>query len=65
MLIDYLAIKHKLRGDDNPLNVVLLQEIARYNILLKQLDKQLYSLERGILGLEVISSDLEIILNCL
>jgi hypothetical protein len=34
-LIDYFKLKMRLRGDENPLNVVLLQEVARYAILLK------------------------------
>lgn len=34
-LIDYYRLKQKLRGDENPLNVVLLQEVARYAILIK------------------------------
>lgn len=33
--IDYYRLKMKLRGDENPLNVVLLQEVARYAILVK------------------------------
>lgn len=40
-MIDYFKLKMRLRGDENPLNVVLLQEVARYAILLKQLGKQL------------------------
>jgi dynein heavy chain len=36
-LIDVTALKHKLRGDENPLNVVLVQEIQRYNVLLRSL----------------------------
>jgi len=39
--IDLYALKQKLRGDDNPLNVVLVQEIQRYNILLRTLAKHL------------------------
>lgn len=34
-LIDYFKLKMKLRGDENPLNVVLLQEVSRYAILVK------------------------------
>jgi hypothetical protein len=33
--IDYYRLKMKLRGDENPLNVVLLQEVARYAVLVK------------------------------
>jgi len=35
--VDMFALKQKLKGDDNPLNVVLVQEIQRYNILLNKL----------------------------
>jgi len=37
-IIDVFTVKHKLRGDDNPLNVVLVQEIVRYNVLLRVLN---------------------------
>ena len=57
-----IALKHKLRGDDNPLNVVLVQEIQRYDILLRALNRSLDQLEKGIKGLVVISEDLEEIL---
>jgi dynein heavy chain len=35
--VDVGAVKYKLRNDDNPLNVVLVQELQRYNILLNVL----------------------------
>lgn len=63
--IDYFKLKSKLRGNDDPRNVVLLQEVARYAVLLKQLAKQLVQLERGSLGLEVISPELEDIMSAL
>jgi len=63
--IDYFKLKQRLRGDENPLNVVLLQEVSRYAILLRQLAKQLVQLERGSLGLEVISQEGEDILEAL
>lgn len=44
--------------DQNPLKIVLLQEIARYNKLLKFVRKNLVDLERGINGLVLISEDL-------
>lgn len=34
-LIEYFKLKQRLRGDENPLNVVLLQEVSRYAILIK------------------------------
>jgi dynein heavy chain, axonemal len=61
--IDLFAVKHKLKGDDNPLNVVLVQEIQRYNALLRLLAKHLDLLQKGIKGLVVISPDLEQILT--
>ena len=41
--------------DQNPLKIVLMQEIARYNRLLKFVRKNLIDLDRGILGLVLIS----------
>lgn len=41
--------------DQNPLKIVLLQEISRYNKLLKFVRKNLVDLERGINGLVLIS----------
>jgi len=35
--VDMFNLKQKLKGDDNPLNVVLIQEIQRYNVLLNKL----------------------------
>jgi len=61
--INIYQVKQKLKGDDNPLNVVLVQEITRYNVLLRTLEKHLDLLEKGIKGLVVISPDLEEILN--
>lgn len=39
--VDIGALKYKLRNDDNPLNVVLVQELQRYNILLASLRSSL------------------------
>lgn len=41
--------------DQNPLKIVLMQEIARYNRLLKFVRKNLIDLDRGIQGLVLIS----------
>jgi len=59
------ALKQKLKGDDNPLNVVLVQEIQRYNILLNKLIISLDQLAKGIQGLVLISPDLEDIITAL
>lgn len=63
--VDVGALKYKLRNDDNPLNVVLVQEITRYNILLAVLRSSLEQLEKGIKGLVLISPDLEAVLYSL
>lgn len=41
--------------DQNPLKIVLIQEISRYNKLLKLVRKNLQDLEKGINGLVLIS----------
>lgn len=41
--------------DQNPLKIVLVQEISRYNVLLKFIRKNLVDLEMGINGLVLIS----------
>jgi len=63
--VDINALKHKLRGDENPLNVVLVQELQRYNILLAVIEVHLVQLAQGIKGLVLISPDVEQILDSL
>uniref|UniRef100_H3DNF8 Dynein axonemal heavy chain 2 n=1 Tax=Tetraodon nigroviridis TaxID=99883 RepID=H3DNF8_TETNG len=48
-----------LQDDPSPLNVVLTQEIQRYNVLLDIIISSLVELEKGIKGLVVMSSNLE------
>jgi len=62
--IDYEGTVKILADDPSPLNVVLLQEIVRYNSLLKDMKKSLIDLDRGIKGLVVMSADLEEIFDC-
>ena len=57
--VDVGAIKYKYRNDDNPMTVVLVQELQRYNILLNVLRSSLEQLEKGIKGLVLISPELE------
>eukprot|EP00795_Rhopilema_esculentum_P016694 gene16694-8141_t len=64
-LIDYELTAKILSEDPSPLNVVLLQEITRYNNLLSTIKKSLEDLEKGIKGLVVMSSDLENTFNCI
>lgn len=47
------------------MKVVLLQEISRYNSLLKFVRKTLENLDNGLKGKVLISEDLEVVLNSL
>lgn len=42
-----------------PLNVILLQEIERYNVLLIKIKSNVINLQKGIKGLVVMNSELE------
>nr|XP_057923809.1 dynein axonemal heavy chain 2 isoform X2 [Doryrhamphus excisus] len=63
-LIDYEGTS-ALFLDPTPLDVVLLQEIQRYNSLLETIISSLVELEKGIKGLVVMSSSLEETFNCM
>lgn len=63
--IDYQSTVKIMSEDHSPLKVVLLQEIERYNILLDVIRQSLISLQKGIKGLVVMSSDLEDIFRCI
>ncbi|XXQ31513.1 AAA+ ATPase domain-containing protein [Plasmodiophora brassicae] len=52
-------------GDPNPLRIVLLQEVGRYNQLLGRVRSSLVNLRRGIKGLVVISPALEQVYDAL
>jgi len=66
-LIDTAALRFKINRSksekENPLNVVVQQEIARYNVLLNKISVSLAQLEKGIKGLVLISPDLEAMLT--
>uniref|UniRef100_A0A8P0SL08 Dynein axonemal heavy chain 2 n=1 Tax=Canis lupus familiaris TaxID=9615 RepID=A0A8P0SL08_CANLF len=64
-MIDYEGTRKLLAMDPSPLNVVLLQEIQRYNKLLETILSSLTDLEKGIQGLIVMSTSLEEIFNCI
>ncbi|XP_075307002.1 dynein axonemal heavy chain 2 [Odontesthes bonariensis] len=64
-LIDYEGTRLLLQHDPSPLNVVLLQEIQRYNSLLDTIVSSLVELERGIKGFVVMSSSMEETFNCI
>lgn len=56
----------KLMGPSKtPMDVVLLQEIARYNALLTSTHRSLRDLEHGIKGLLLMSDELEEIFTCM
>ena len=63
--IDLEATQKLMKGDNSPLNIVLFQEIERYNILLKMIKSALIDLQKGIKGLVVMSSELEDIFTCM
>jgi len=65
-LIDYENTLSILAEERHaPMGVVLLQEILRYNKLIKLISSSLSDLERGIKGLVVMSEDLEEIFRCI
>ncbi|XP_078526452.1 dynein axonemal heavy chain 2 isoform X1 [Lissotriton helveticus] len=63
--IDYEKTSTVLADDLSPLNVVLLQEIQRYNSLIETLRSSLIELEKGIQGLVVMSTSLEETFQCI
>ncbi|KAK3546101.1 hypothetical protein QTP70_022875 [Hemibagrus guttatus] len=63
--LDYEGTRKLLQDDPSPLNVVLLQEIQRYNTLLHIIRLSLTELEKGIKGLVVMSSSLEETFQCI
>merc|ERR1712054_360369 len=56
--INLADIRTLLLDDPSPLNIVLLQESERYNIMLGKLSSTLKNLQLGIKGLVVMSSEL-------
>lgn len=58
-LISMQNLKHKLQRDSDPINIVLVQEVSRYNHLIQVILKSLTQLELGIKGLDLISPELE------
>ncbi|KAL8578353.1 Dynein heavy chain 2, axonemal [Nucella lapillus] len=63
--IDYEGTAKILSTDPSPLNVVLLQEIQRYSLLLDEIRVSLTDLEKGIQGLVVMTLELENIFTCI
>ncbi|CAG9772859.1 unnamed protein product [Ceutorhynchus assimilis] len=63
--IDYERTDKLTGANKKPLDVVLLQEISRYNLLLDEIKTSLEDLQKGINGLVVMSSELEEIFYCI
>ncbi len=63
--IDYESTVRIFAEDNSPMKIVLLQEIERYNMILCEISASLISLQKGIQGLVVMSSDLEEIFKCI
>ena len=63
--IDLEGTKKQMKGDESPLNVVLFQEIERYNVLLIQIKEAVIDVQKGIKGTVVMSSELEETYDCM
>ncbi|CAH1408276.1 unnamed protein product [Nezara viridula] len=63
--IDYESTEKAMGYFKKPLDVVLLQEISRYNSLLKSMRLSLINLQKGIQGVVVMDSELEEIFTCI
>eukprot|EP01084_Bolivina_argentea_P202154 345460_1 len=63
-LFNISELKKKYISNDSPLTVVMLQEIERYNLLLLTVQNSLINLQKGMRGLISISSELDLIANC-
>ena len=57
--IDFKATYQSVKHDMNPFNVVLLQEIKRYNDLLFTIRKSLEDLEKGLKGIVLMTPELD------
>lgn len=64
-VIDYEHTEKLIGAHKAPLDVVLLQEISRYDTLLSSIVVSLDELQKGIKGLVVMSSELEEIFTCI
>ena len=60
-----LKVRLNRQTEQNPVDVVLVQELQRYNRLLAALHASLIKLEKGMKGTDVISPDLEAIMASL
>jgi dynein heavy chain len=63
--IDLELTKNMMKGDESPLNIVLFQEIERYNSLLILIKVAVVDVQKGIKGTTVMSSELEETFQCM
>jgi len=63
--LDWEEVRDRNEADSSPLKVCLLQEIERYNDLLKGISLSVKLLQKGIQGLVVITSEQEGVMNFL
>ncbi|CBZ54592.1 GF18580, related [Neospora caninum Liverpool] len=63
--IDYPLIVARGDGDLSPLRVVLLQEVQRLNTLLRFVRESLGALKKGLMGLAVMSDEVELVMQAL
>jgi dynein heavy chain len=63
--LDLEACKSRKADDPSALHVFLLQELERYNKLLRVMANSLRDVQRGIRGLVVMSAELDDVVSCL
>lgn len=63
--IDYDSVYIVKNNDPCPLNTFLLQEVVRYNKLIKVVKSNLIDLSKAVKGEVVMSEELEIVFSCL
>jgi dynein heavy chain, axonemal len=63
--IDYEKTKRIIGSSTTPLNIILLQEIQRYNTLLVHIASNLVSLRQAIAGFILMTADLELVFQAI
>ena len=63
--VDWEDVRDRNEGDNSPLKVCLLQEIERYNVLLRKVADSVKLLQKGIQGFVVISKEQEAVMDSL
>ncbi|CAG9862849.1 unnamed protein product [Phyllotreta striolata] len=57
--LDYFQLEKSMGVNKTPLDVVLLQEIQRYNVLLTDMQEGIEELQKAILGIAIMTNELE------